>query len=162
MGTRKFRPTTPSRRAMSGNDFAGLTRVQKLKSPGYKAVKKGGRVTTVAYSSSKGGGHKQRYRVIDFKWNKLNVPGNVDSIQYDPNRTAFIALIHFADGEKRYILSPKGLKAGDTVITSETCDIHPGNCKPLHSIPDGVKIHKLRCNLVVVVSCVVLQGHQQL
>lgn len=145
MGTRKFRPTTPSRRAMSGNDFADLTKGAKVeKSLVTKQSKKGGRNNNGRITvRHKGGGHKQRYRVIDFKRNKMDVPGKVDSIQYDPNRTAFIALIHFADGEKRYILSPKGLKAGDTVITSETCDIHPGNCKPLHSIPDGVKIHNI-------------------
>ena len=145
MGTRKFRPTTPSRRAMSGNDFADLTKGAKVeKSLVTKQSKKGGRNNNGRITvRHKGGGHKQRYRVIDFKRNKIDVPGKVDSVQYDPNRTAFIALIHFADGEKRYILSPKGLKAGDTVITSETCDIHPGNCKPLHSIPDGVKIHNI-------------------
>ncbi len=145
MGTRKFRPTTPSRRAMSGNDFADLTKGAKVeKSLITKQSKKGGRNNNGRITvRHKGGGHKQRYRVIDFKRNKLNVPGTVNSLQYDPNRTAFIALIHFADGEKRYILAPKSLKVGDTVITSETCDINPGNCKPLHTIPDGVKIHNI-------------------
>jgi len=145
MGTRKFRPTTPSRRAMSGNDFADLTKGAKVeKSLVTKQSKNGGRNNNGRITvRHKGGGHKQRYRVIDFKRNKLNVPGTVNSLQYDPNRTAFIALIHFADGEKRYILAPKALKVGDTVVTSETCDINPGNCKPLHTIPDGVKIHNI-------------------
>ena len=145
MGTRKFRPTTPSRRAMSGNDFADLTKGAKVEKSLVTKQSKKVVVTTMVVLPSviKVVVTKQRYRVIDFKRNKLNVPGKVDSIQYDPNRTAFIALIHFADGEKRYILSPKGLKAGDTVITSETCDVNPGNCKPLHSIPDGVKIHNI-------------------
>jgi large subunit ribosomal protein L2 len=114
-------------------------------------TKKGGRNNrgriTVRHQ---GGGHKQRYRIIDFKRDKVGVEGRVYSIQYDPNRTAFIALIHFMDGEKRYILAPKGLKVYGTegtgngvVITSEKCDVKPGNCKPLHAIPDGIQIHNI-------------------
>jgi len=152
MGTRKFRPTTPSRRSMSGNDFADLTKGAEVeKSLLAPKTKKGGRNNrgriTVRHQ---GGGHKQRYRIIDFKRDKVGVEGRVHSIQYDPNRTAFIALIHFMDGEKRYILAPKGLKVYGTegtgngvVITSEKCDVKPGNCKPLHAIPDGIQIHNI-------------------
>ena len=152
MGTRKFRPTTPSRRGMSGNDFADLTKGAEVeKSLLAPQTKKGGRNNrgriTVRHQ---GGGHKQRYRIIDFKRDKVGVEGRVHSIQYDPNRTAFIALIHFMDGEKRYILAPKGLKVfgsegqgNDVVITSDKCDVKPGNCKPLHAIPDGIQIHNI-------------------
>ena len=145
MGTRKFRPTSPSRRSMSGNDFADLTKGAKVeKSLIAKKSKKGGRNNNGRITvRHKGGGHKQRYRIIDFKRDKVGVEGRVDSLQYDPNRTAFIALINYIDGEKRYILAPKGLQVGDTIVSSETCDINPGNCKPLFSIPDGVKIHNI-------------------
>ena len=145
MGTKKFRPTSPSRRAMSGNDFADLTKGAKVeKSLIAKKSRKGGRNNNGRITvRHKGGGHKQRYRVIDFKRDKVGVEGRVNSLQYDPNRTAFIALIHYVDGEKRYILAPKGLTVGDVIVCSETCDINPGNCKPLHSIPDGVKIHNI-------------------
>jgi large subunit ribosomal protein L2 len=137
---------------MSGNDFADLTKGAEVeKSLLAPQTKKGGRNNrgriTVRHQ---GGGHKQRYRIIDFKRDKVGVEGRVHSIQYDPNRTAFIALIHFLDGEKRYILAPKGLKVygsegtgNDTVITSEKCDVKPGNCKPLHAIPDGIQIHNI-------------------
>ena len=149
MGTRKFRPTTPSRRFMSGSDFADLTKGAKVeKSLTTKKTKNGGRNNNGRITvRHQGGGHKQRYRVIDFKRDKTNIPGRVASIQYDPNRTANIALIFFADGEKRYILAPQGLKVDDTVITSETCDVTPGNCKPLHSIPDGTIIHNIELQL---------------
>jgi len=156
MGTRKFRPTTPSRRFMSGSDFADLTKGAAVeKSLTTKMTKKGGRINngriTVRHH---GGGHKRRYRVIDFKRDKVGIEGRVASIQYDPNRTANIALIHFMDGAKRYILAPQGLKVYGTdgpgnsvVITSEDCDIKPGNCKPLHSIPDGTIIHNVELQL---------------
>ncbi len=145
MGTKKFRPTSPSRRQMSGNDFADLTKGAKVeKSLIVKKSRKGGRNNNGRITvRHKGGGHKQRYRVIDFKRDKMGVEGVVNSLQYDPNRTAFIALIHYLDGEKRYILAPKGLSVGDKIVCSETCDINPGNCKPLHAIPDGVKIHNI-------------------
>jgi large subunit ribosomal protein L2 len=90
-----------------------------------------------------GGGHKRRYRLIDFRRDKVGVPGKVATIEYDPNRTARIALVHFADGEKRYILHPIGLNVGDTVITSDDADIKPGNCKPLHTIPLGTFVHNV-------------------
>ena len=148
MTLRKAKPTSPGRRFVlnvvdnelyKGKPHAPLT-AAKSKNGGRNNY---GRITT----RHQGGGHKQRYRVIDFKRDKTNIPGRVASIQYDPNRTANIALIFFADGEKRYILAPQGLKVDDTVITSETCDVTPGNCKPLHSIPDGTIIHNIELQL---------------
>ena len=129
MGTRKFKPYTPSRRFMSSTDFNEITDSKPEKSLLKKRSSNGGRNNrgriTVRH---RGGGHKRRYRVIDFKRDKVNVPGKVASIQYDPNRTAHIALINFADGEKRYILAPIGLEVGHTVITAADCPITPGNC----------------------------------
>jgi len=156
MGTRKFRPTTPSRRFMSGSDFADITKGASVeKTLVGKKNRTGGRNNRGRITSRhRGGGHKRRYRLIDFKRDKIGVEGRVASIQYDPNRTARIALIHFVDGEKRYILCPDGLKVfgtdgpgNDTVVTSETCDIHPGNCKPLHSIPDGTIVHNVEMHI---------------
>jgi large subunit ribosomal protein L2 len=156
MGTRKFRPTTPSRRFMSGSDFADLTKGAEVeKSLVAKKNRSGGRNNRGRITSRhRGGGHKRRYRVIDFLRDKVGVEGRVASIQYDPNRTARIALIHFMDGEKRYILAPDGLKVfgseglgNDTVITSDSCDIRPGNCMPLHSIPDGTIVHNVEMNI---------------
>jgi len=98
-----------------------------------------GRIT----SRFRGGGHKRRYRLVDFKRNKIGVPAKVAAIEYDPNRTARLALLHYADGEKRYILAPVGLNVGDTVIASETADIKPGNCLPLANIPVGTTIHNI-------------------
>jgi large subunit ribosomal protein L2 len=156
MGTRKFRPTTPSRRFMSGSDFADLTKGAEVeKSLVAKKNRSGGRNNRGRITSRhRGGGHKRRYRVIDFQRDKVGVEGRVVSIQYDPNRTARIALIHFMDGEKRYILAPDGLKVygsdglgNDTVITSDSCDIRPGNCMPLHSIPDGTIVHNVEMNI---------------
>jgi large subunit ribosomal protein L2 len=156
MGTRKFRPTTPSRRFMSGSDFADITKGASVeKTLVGKKNRTGGRNNRGRITSRhRGGGHKRRYRLIDFKRDKIGVEGRVASIQYDPNRTARIALIHFMDGEKRYILCPDGLKVfgttgpgNDTVVTSETCDIRPGNCKPLHSIPDGTIVHNVEMHI---------------
>ena len=156
MGTRKFRPTTPSRRFMSGSDFADLTKGAEVeKSLVAKKSRSGGRNNRGRITSRhRGGGHKRRYRIIDFQRDKVGVEGRVASIQYDPNRTARIALIHFMDGEKRYILAPDGLKVygtdgpgNDTVVTSDSCDIRPGNCMPLHSIPDGTIVHNVEMNI---------------
>jgi large subunit ribosomal protein L2 len=149
MGTRKFRPTTPSRRFMSGSDFATVTKGVKpergllSKKSGSGGRNNRGRITM----RRRGGGHKRRYRVIDFKRDKVGVPGIVDSIQYDPNRTARIALVHYKDGEKRYILAPNGLEVNSTVITSDTCDILPGNCMHLHAIPLGTWIHNIELQI---------------
>jgi large subunit ribosomal protein L2 len=141
---------------MSGSDFADITKGASVeKTLIAKKNRTGGRNNRGRITSRhRGGGHKRRYRVIDFQRDKIGVEGRVASIQYDPNRTARIALIHFMDGEKRYILCPDGLKVygtpgvgNDTVVTSETCDIRPGNCKPLHSIPDGTIVHNIEMHI---------------
>ena len=147
MGVRKFNPTTPSRRNMTVSDQAELT-VKGVNKPEKSLVRrlsnKGGRNNngriTVRFQ---GGGHKRRYRLIDFKRNKLEVPAKVIGIEYDPNRSANIALLSFADGEKRYILAPAGLNAGDQVITSDKADIKPGNCLRLAAMPMGTVVHAI-------------------
>lgn len=144
MGIRRFKPTSPGRRNYTGNDFKELTRdtperslLDKKKSTGGRNHY--GRITT----RFRGGGHKQRYRVIDFKRRKVGVPAKVAEIEYDPNRTARIALLHYADGEKAYILCPDGLNQGDTVISSRNADIRPGNSLRLRDIPVGTAIHNI-------------------
>ncbi|MEM6531403.1 MAG: 50S ribosomal protein L2 [Myxococcota bacterium] len=146
MATKKFRPTSPSRRNMTVSDFAELT--TKSSKPERKLTKakhgKGGRNNHGRVSVRfKGGGHKRRYRSIDFKRNKIDVPATVKAIEYDPNRSANIALLHYADGEKRYILCPVGLEKGATVISSETADVQPGNSMMLKSMPLGSVIHAI-------------------
>lgn len=142
---RYYRPTTPSRRNMQGYDFSNLTRgvepLKKLTVGFSRGVGRNnrGRITT----RHKGGGEKRAYRLIDFKQDKLNIPGIVMSIEYDPNRTTRIALLHFSDGDKRYILAPQDLKVGDTVVTSEKAKLAPGNRMPLRNIPQGSIIHNL-------------------
>lgn len=146
MATRGFRPTSPSRRKMTVADFAELS--SKASKPERKLTAKkhgkGGRNNDGRVSVRfKGGGHKQRYRVVDFKRNKIDVPAKVAKIEYDPNRSARIALLHYADGEKRYILCPVGLKEGATVISSETADVQPGNSLSLKSMPLGTTVHAI-------------------
>ena len=144
MGIKKYKPTSAGRRGMTGSDFAEVTRSRPEKSLVESLRKKGGRNNrgriTVRHH---GGGHKRRYRIIDFRRDKWGVPGTVATVEYDPNRSARIALIHFADGEKRYILQPVGLKVGDKVITSNDADIQPGNCMELARIPVGMNIHAI-------------------
>ncbi|MBN2798529.1 MAG: 50S ribosomal protein L2 [Deltaproteobacteria bacterium] len=144
MSVKSFKPHTPARRFMTVSDFAEITASKPERSLVQPLHKKGGRNNrgriTVRH---RGGGHKRRYRLIDFRRDKLNIPGKVATIEYDPNRTARIALIHFADGEKRYILHPVGLEVGDQVITSETADIKPGNAMPLVSMPLGTHVHNV-------------------
>jgi len=148
MGTRKFKPTTPSRRTMSASDFAEVTRSRPHKSLVVKKTRSGGRNNRGRITSRHlGGGHKQRYRIIDFKRDKEGVPGRVASIEYDPNRSARIALINYADGEKRYILAPNGLKPGATVITNDKADIQPGNCMTLTAVPLGTQVHNIELNI---------------
>jgi large subunit ribosomal protein L2 len=145
MGIRKYNPTTPGRRGATVSDFADLT-------PGVKPEKslllpqhgKGGRNNQGKITARhRGGGHKQNYRLIDFRRNKYGVPALVNSIQYDPNRTARIALLHYVDGEKRYILAPDGLKAGDKVLSGDTAPASVGNCLPLAKIPLGMDVHNI-------------------
>ena len=144
MAIRKTKPTSPSRRAYSVSDFAEITTstpqralLEPLTSSGGR--NNNGRITT----RFRGGGHKRRFRVIDFKRNKIGVPAKVAEIEYDPNRTARIALLNYADGEKRYILAPDGLNKGDEVISSAHADIKPGNSLRLKDIPIGTAIHAI-------------------
>ncbi len=148
MGTRRFNPTTPSRRFMTTSDFAEVTTDTPERSLVVSLSKSGGRNNrgrmTVRH---RGGGHKRRYRLVDFKRDKEGVPGKVASIEYDPNRTARIALVHFADGEKRYILAPAKLEVGATVVTSDTSDVTPGVCMHLHAIPLGTWVHNVELQI---------------
>lgn len=144
MAIRSFKPTSAGRRAANGSDFAELTTRTPEKSLLEAASKTGGRNNYGRITSRfRGGGHKQRYRVIDFKREKIGVPALVAEIEYDPNRTARLALLHYADGEKAYILAPDGLNQGDTVLSSKNADIRPGNSLPLQYIPTGTLIHNI-------------------
>ncbi len=144
MAIRNYKPTTPGRRKMSALINEEITTSTPEKSLTVTIKKNGGRNNqgkiTVRHQ---GGGAKRKYRIIDFKRNKLNVPGSVASIEYDPNRTANIALINYADGEKRYIIAPKGLKVGDKVESGENADIKVGNALPIMSIPVGTMVHNI-------------------
>ncbi len=145
MAIRKYKPTTPGRRGASGADFAEVTRsepekslVRPLHSRGGRNVH--GRITT----RHQGGGHKRAYRLIDFRRaDKDGIPAKVAHIEYDPNRTARIALLHYADGEKRYIICPEGLGQGNQVESGPGADIRPGNCLPLRNIPTGTVVHAI-------------------
>jgi len=145
MAIKRFRPITSGTRQMTVSAFDELTADAKVeKSLLVSLSKSGGRNATGRITVRHiGGGNKQKYRVIDFKRDKDNVPAKVDSIQYDPNRSANIALLVYADGEKRYILAPVGLNAGDTVISGETADIKAGNALPLANIPVGTMVHNI-------------------
>ncbi|WP_010652092.1 50S ribosomal protein L2 [Oceanobacillus massiliensis] len=144
MAIKKFKPTSNGRRNMSVSDFAEITASTPEKSLLSPLHKRGGRNNqgklTVRHQ---GGGHKRQYRIIDFKRDKDGIPGHVATIEYDPNRTANIALIHYADGEKRYILAPKGLKVGQVIESGENADIKVGNALPLANIPVGTIIHNI-------------------
>ena len=142
MGLKKYKPTSPGRRSMSVSDFAEITRTTPEKSLVEPLPKKGGRNNNGRITTRhQGGGHKRQYRIIDFKRNKDGVPAKVATIEYDPNRSARIALLHYADGEKRYILAPKGLNVGDTIVNGPGADIKPGNAMPLSDIPVGTVVH---------------------
>jgi large subunit ribosomal protein L2 len=144
MALKKHKPYTPSRRFMTKLDFSVLTRSEPEKSLVEPMTRKGGRNNrgriTVRYRS---GGHKRAYRIIDFKRDKLGIPGRVDSVEYDPNRSAFIALVVYHDGDKRYILMPEGLKVGATVVASDEADIKPGNTLSLKNVPLGTQVHNI-------------------
>ncbi|HDS03035.1 MAG TPA: 50S ribosomal protein L2 [Firmicutes bacterium] len=144
MGIKKFNPTTPGRRGMTGFDFSEITKKSPEKSLVEKLVRKAGRNSCGNITvRRKGGGHKRLYRIIDFKRNKNGIPGKVFSVEYDPNRSSRIALIHYADGDKRYILAPAGLKVGDAVMSGPEADIKVGNALPLINIPVGTLIHNI-------------------
>ena len=144
MAIRHFKPTSAGSRWFEVPDFAGLSKKPPEKRlTESKATIDGrnnqGRITV----RFRGGGHKRRYRVIDFKRNKIGVPAKVDSVQYDPNRSARIALLRYVDGEKAYILAPDGMKIGDTIVSSKNADIQPGNALRLRFIPVGTMIHNV-------------------
>jgi len=146
MGIRVYKPVSKGRRFSSVSDFAEIT--DRRKKPEetllVKQLRKSGRnnqgFITVRH---RGGGHKKHYRLIDFKRDKDNVPAKVAAIEYDPNRSARIALLHYADGEKRYILAPDGLKAGETIMSGPEVEPRPGNCLPLNKIPTGLNVHNV-------------------
>jgi large subunit ribosomal protein L2 len=144
MAIKKFKPTSPALRYKTVTDYSALTKkppekslLEPLKSSGGRNNR--GRITM----RRMGGGHKRRYRRIDFKRDKHGVPATVASIEYDPNRSAFISLLHYRDGEKRYILTPHGVKEGDIVVSGPDVDIHPGNALPLERIPTGLFVHNI-------------------
>jgi large subunit ribosomal protein L2 len=144
MAIRSRKPTSAGRRFQTSSDFSEITKTTPEKSLLAKKSKTGGRNTYGRTTSRHiGGGHKQRYRVIDFKRTKDGVTAKVAAIEYDPNRTCRIALLHYSDGEKAYILAPKGLKVGDTVESGHGADIKPGNAMPLRYIPVGTTIHNV-------------------
>ncbi len=142
MPIKVFKPTSPGRRGMSGFTFEEVTKSVPERSLIRGLRKRGGRnfrgKITVRH---RGGGHKRRYRLIDFKRNKFDIPGRIASIEYDPNRSARIALVVYADGEKRYMIAPLGLKVDDTILSSERTEIRPGNTMPLDNIPLGTQVH---------------------
>ncbi|MBE6778537.1 MAG: 50S ribosomal protein L2 [Ruminococcaceae bacterium] len=144
MAIKTYKPTTPGRRGMSVVDYSALSKVAPEKSLLAPKNKKAGRNSygriTIRH---RGGGNRQKYRIIDFKRNKLDVVGTVTTLEYDPNRSAHIALITYEDGEKRYIIAPAGLKVGDQITAGANADIKPGNALPLSSIPTGTFIHNV-------------------
>jgi large subunit ribosomal protein L2 len=144
MAVKQFKPTSPGRRGASGFTFDEITRSRPEKSLLAPLKRRGGRNNQGRISvRHRGGGAKRRYRIIDFKRDKIGVPGKVASIEYDPNRSARIALVHYVDGEKRYMLWPIGLSVGDMVISGPDAEIKPGNALPLRNIPSGTTIHNL-------------------
>lgn len=144
MGIRSYKPTSPARRYYSVSDFKEITKSTPERSLTEHQTSTGGRNNNGRITSRfRGGGHKQRYRVIDFKRDKIGIPATVAAIEYDPNRTARIALLHYVDGEKRYILAPDGLAIGAELIASRNADIKPGNSLSLRFIPPGTTIHNV-------------------
>lgn len=139
-----YKPTSPGRRFVTGSTFEEITKKQPEKSLLKPLKRHGGRNnkgrTTVRHQ---GGGHKRRYRAVDFKRDKDGIPAKVAAIEYDPNRSARIALLHYADGEKRYILAPIGLNVGDDIMSGSEADIKPGNALPLTNIPVGTTVHNV-------------------
>lgn len=148
MPIKKFNPYTPSRRYMTVQDFTGLTKKKPEKSLLVSSKKSGGRNNDGRITTRHiGGGHKRAYRIIDFKRNKHNIPARVAAIEYDPNRSANIALLNYVDGEKRYILAPNGLKVGDTLMSGSEIEIRVGNAMPLKYIPVGQMIHNIELKI---------------
>ncbi len=147
MATKTYNPVTPTRRYQSVVDYSGLSKVKPLKSLVGAMRRTGGRNQHGRITARFiGGGHKRKYRLIDFKRCKLNVPARVETIEYDPNRTAFIALVCYMDGERRYIIAPHGIKVGDIVLSSDEAEIKIGNHILLKNIPVGTEIHNVELN----------------
>lgn len=144
MAVKKYKPVTPGQRGMTGYSFDEITKTEPERSLIMPLRKTGGRNLygriTVRHQ---GGGHKRYLRIIDFKRNKISIPARVAAIEYDPNRTARLALLHYVDGEKRYIIAPVGLKVGDVVVSGPSADIRPGNCLPISNIPVGTMVHNI-------------------
>jgi len=144
MAIRSYKPTSPGRRFQTIQDYAEITSAKPFKPLTEHLKKSGGRNNhgeiTVWW---RGGGHRRLYRIIDFKRDKIGIPGRIVTVEYDPNRSARIALVQYADGEKRYILQPVGLKVGDSIVAGDTADILPGNTLPLKNIPLGTQIHNV-------------------
>ena len=148
MGIKKFNPTSPGRRHMASATYEEVTCSTPEKSLMAPLSKSGGRNNNGRITKRHtGGGHKRRYRIIDFRRDKKEVPAKVATIEYDPNRSARIALLHYADGEKRYILAPNGLNVGDQVVASEAADIKPGNTMSIRSIPLGTWVHNVELKI---------------
>src|SRR5450755_2628114 len=148
MPVKSYKPTSPGMRQRTTSDFSEITKRGPEKSLTKGKLKTGGRDSRGHLTSWwRGGGHKKRYRTVDFKRDKPDIPAKVASIEYDPNRSARIALLHYLDGEKRYILSPDGMKVGQTVVSGATADILPGNALPLKAIPAGTLIHNIELKL---------------
>ena len=148
MAIKSFKPYSAGRRFMTVSAFTEITASKPEKSLLAKVTSKGGRNNTGKMTvRHQGGGHKRQYRIIDFKRTKDNIPAKVATIEYDPNRSSRIALLNYADGEKRYILAPNGLKVGDVVFSGPESDIKPGNCLPLANIPDGTQIHNIELKI---------------
>src|ERR671929_245082 len=149
MPIRKYNPTSPGSRFQTVQTFDDITTDEPYKPLVEPMHTTGGRNNQGHLTSWwRGGGHKQMYRIIDFKRDKRDIPAKVSTIEYDPNRSSRIALVTYADGEKRYILQPVGVKVGDTVVSGDNVDILPGNCLPLKNIPLGTQIHNVAMNPV--------------
>lgn len=144
MPIKKYKPTSPGRRDMTGSTFEEITRSEPLRRLVRELRKRGGRNNlgrvTVRH---RGGGHKRLYRLIDFRRDKLNIPARVEAIEYDPNRSARIALLLYADGERRYIVAPLGLRVGDTVVSGPNAEVRVGNAMPIRQIPVGTMVHNV-------------------
>ncbi|MBT3182725.1 MAG: 50S ribosomal protein L2 [Deltaproteobacteria bacterium] len=144
MANKNYKPTTAGRRGMSVNDFSGITRHRPEKGLVQSLAKTGGRNSNGRITMRhRGGGAKKKYRIIDFRRDKVGIPAKVETIEYDPNRSARIALLSYVDGEKRYILAPVGLIVGQKVMSSDTAEISPGNAMPLKNVPLGTGVHNI-------------------
>lgn len=148
MAIRKYKPTSPGRRFQTSSDFEEITRTEPEKSLLLPLKKTGGRNCYGRMTSRHiGGGHKRRYRIVDFRRDKCEIPAKVAAVEYDPNRSSRIALLHYLDGEKRYVIAPVNLRVGDTIISAEKADIKPGNTLPLKNIPLGSLIHNVELKI---------------